>query len=77
MYNLLSDKLDIFEREVRKIRNKIVATLMNGALILSRYIFTKCKQYIHTDFVKSFRDLTLSMVGEIDKELELRRKLGN
>ena len=75
MYNLLSDKLDRFEREVRKLRNTIVAKLLTWQNLFGFYTFSKFKPYIHTEHLKRFRDAIKVMDGEIEKELELRKKI--
>ncbi len=75
MYNLLSDRLDRFEREVRKLRNTVVAKLLNWQNQFGFYTFAKFKPYIHTEHLKRFREAIKVMDGEIEKELELRKKI--
>lgn len=75
MYNLLSDKLDKFEREVRKVRNQIVAKFIFFFVKSTRYIFLKFKPYIHTENVKKFREIVQMMDVDCEKEVELRRKI--
>lgn len=57
MYNLLSDKLDKFEREVRKIRNSIVAKFIFSVIAITRFLFLKFKPYIHTENLRKFREI--------------------
>jgi hypothetical protein len=61
MYNLLSDKLERFEKEMRKVRNQIVAHLMYGLMGSSSWIFSKCKPYIHTEQLKKFKEMITRM----------------
>jgi hypothetical protein len=61
MYNLLSDKLDRFEREVRKVRNTVVAKIMFVIYSLGRFAFSRFKPYIHTENLRKFRELLVSM----------------
>lgn len=75
MYNLLSDKLDRFEREMRKVRNTIVAKVMSGAFRFSQWLFSKFKPYIHTDYLRKFNEMLGAFAVEIDKEMELRKKI--
>ena len=75
MYNLLSDRLDRFEREVRKIRNSIVAKFVFFAIHTARFFFLKFKAYIHTENVKKFREIVQMMDVDCEKEIELRRKI--
>jgi len=56
MYNLLSDKLDKFEREIRKVRNTIVAKLMFLMINSLQKLFLKFKPYIHTDILRKMRE---------------------
>jgi len=56
MYNLLSDKLDRFEREVRKFRNSVVAKIMCGLFKLGHFSFSHLKPYIHIDYLRSLRE---------------------
>ena len=75
MYNLLSDKLDRFEREVRKLRNGLVAKLMTATFTVSRWIFGRFKPYIHTDYLRAFRAMVDQLQTDIDAEVELRKKI--
>ncbi|CDW88212.1 UNKNOWN [Stylonychia lemnae] len=75
MYNLLSDRLDKFEREMRKIRNKIVALIVEYAMRFTFVLLIKFKPYIHTLTLKRFKENTQTQEKEIDRELELRKKL--
>lgn len=61
MYNLLSDKLDRFEREIRKIRNQIYGKLTSVFLTSGQYVFTKSRAYIHTELLRSFREQIAAM----------------
>eukprot|EP00347_Sterkiella_histriomuscorum_P023965 403332771 len=75
MYNLLSDKLDKFEREVRKIRNTIVAKFIFFVIHGTRFLFLKFKPYIHTDNLRKFRDIVQHLDVDCEREMELRRKI--
>jgi hypothetical protein len=77
MYNLLSDKLDRFEREIRKGRNKIFAWVLSSAFSLAQKTFKVSRPYIHTDILKKFKEDLENMHGEIENELELRKKIVN
>jgi len=59
MYNLLSDRLDKFEREIRKIRNKIVTYIIEYAMRLTFILLFKFKPYIHTLALRRFKENTL------------------
>lgn len=75
MYNLLSDKLDRFEREIRKIRNTVVAKFMFFMINSLQKLFLKFKPYIHTDILRKMRENINSIDGDFEKEIELRRKI--
>jgi hypothetical protein len=75
MYNLLSDKLDRFEREVRKLRNSIVAKFVFFVINGSRFVFLKFKPYIHTDNLRKYREVVQMIDVDCERELELRRKI--
>ena len=75
MYNLLSDKLEKFEKEMRRIRNQIVAKVMYACMSTSVWIFSKCKPYIHTEFLRKFKEMVTNMSEDIEREIELRKKL--
>ena len=75
MYNLLSDKLDKFEREVRKLRNQVFGRITTWVVRLAGWTLRKSRAYIHTDILKSFREYILGMSNEVESELELRRKI--
>lgn len=75
MYNLLSDKLDRFEREIRKSRNFCVTKLLSLAFSLCAYAFSTGKPYVHTATLKRFREQVVGLSGDVDKEMELRRKI--
>jgi hypothetical protein len=77
MYNLLSDKLDRFEKEIRRGRNRIFAKIMSSAFTLSNATFKVSKPYIHTDILKKFKERLETMLEEIDNELEMRKKIVN
>jgi hypothetical protein len=77
MYNLLSDKLDRFEKEIRRGRNRIFAKIMSSAFTLSNATFKVSKPYIHTDNLKKFKERLETMLEEIDNELEMRKKIVN
>lgn len=75
MYNLLSDKLDRFEREMRKIRNKIVGKTQHWLFMFNHWLFLNCKPYVHTEYLKAFRERIRTMDNDIEQELELRKKI--
>jgi hypothetical protein len=75
MYNLLSDKLDRFEREMRKVRNQIVGRSVHGLFWGVRWVFLAFKKYIHTDYVRAFRDIIRSIDDDIEAEFDLRKKI--
>lgn len=75
MYNLLSDKLDKFEREMRKIRNTIVAKFLFFVLYCCKWLVLKFKPYIHTENLRKFRETVQQLDNDIEKELELRKKI--
>lgn len=77
MYNLLSDKLDRFEKEIRRGRNKIFAKIMSSAFTLASATFKISRPYIHTDNLKRFKESLETMLAEIENELEIRRKIVN
>ena len=59
MYNLLSDKLDRFEREIRKGRNMFFGKLTKGFFAASFWFFRKSRAYLHTEILKNFKDQVL------------------
>ncbi|CDW75947.1 UNKNOWN [Stylonychia lemnae] len=75
MYNLLSDKLDKFEREMRKMRNTIVAKFMFFMTTTLHKQFLKLKPYIHTDNLRIMRENIKQIDNDFEKELELRKKI--
>ena len=75
MYNLLSDKLDRFEKEIRRGRNRIFAKIMSSAFTLAKATFKVSRPYIHTDNLKRFKESLETMLGEIESELEIRKKI--
>lgn len=75
MYNLLSDKLDAFEKEIRKARNKIFGKTTTFFFSIAHRCFKVSRPYIHTDLLKKFKENLLSMSTDVDSELEIRRKL--
>ena len=75
MYNLLSDKLDRFEREVRKVRNQLFGKTTSYFLKSGFWVLKKSRAYIHTERLKQFRELLTVMLGECELELDLRRKI--
>lgn len=77
MYNLLSDKLERFEKEIRRGRNKIFAKIMSVAFSLASATFKISRPYIHTDNLKRFKESLDKMLGEIENELEIRKKIQN
>lgn len=77
MYNLLSDKLERFEKEIRRGRNKIFAKIMSTAFTLASATFKISRPYIHTDNLKRFKESLDKMLGEIENELEIRKKIQN
>ena len=60
---------------MRKVRNTIVAKLMSGSFIVTTWLFSKFKPYVHTEYLKRFREVTFSMEEDIAGELELRKKI--
>lgn len=77
MYNLLSDKLDRFEREIRKVRNQVFGRMASATLISARWILSKSRAYVHTELLRSFRETLAKMHGEVEIELELRKKISS
>jgi hypothetical protein len=75
MYNLLSDKLDRFEREIRKVRNQVFGKVTGFFFAVAHYTFKRSKAFIHTDKLKRFRETLAEMHSEVDMELELRKKI--
>jgi hypothetical protein len=65
MYNLLSDKLDHFEKEIRRGRNKIFAKIMSSAFTLASSTLKISRPYIHTDNLKRFKESLEAMLSEI------------
>jgi restriction endonuclease Mrr len=76
MYNLLSDKLDRFEKEIRRVRNQLFGRVAGFFLRMARFVLKKSRAYLHSELLKNFKDLLQEMFGEIELELE-RRKKGN
>jgi hypothetical protein len=76
MYNLLSDKLDRFEKEIRRVRNKFFGKLAGIFLTMARYVLKKSRAYLHSDVIKGFKDILGEMYGEVEMELERRKKGG-
>ena len=66
MYNLLSDKLDRFEKEMRVIRNQIVGKSLFGLYVLFLWLFMKLKPYIHTEYLRSYKEKNI----EWDRNIE-------
>jgi hypothetical protein len=75
MYNLLSDKLDRFEREIRKARNKVFAAIMSGVLSLTLFCFKFSRPYIHTELLKQLKDRVALIHAGFEEEMELRKKI--
>lgn len=75
MYNLLSDKLDRFERQIRMVRNRILGKSVHLLFQFLNWFFVKCRPYIHTDYLKTFREMIKLMEGNIEAEFELRKKI--
>lgn len=66
MYNLLSDKLDKFEREIRKLRNVVVGKTVHFLFLFLHWLFRKCRPYIHTEYLKNFREKIKTMETDIE-----------
>ncbi len=75
MYNLLSDKLDRFEREMRKIRNMCAGKTMSWLFRLTHWFLKKCRPYIHTDYLKQFRERIVEVSIDVEQEFELRKRI--
>ena len=75
MYNLLSDKLDKFEKEIRRYRNKFFGKTTFLFFDLAHKCFNMSKPYIHTDLMKKFKEDLNSMLNDIEEEFDLRRKM--
>ena len=75
MYNLLSDKLDRFEKEIRKFRNRIFGKVCGIFLGAAHWIFKRSRAYVHTDLLKRFKERLSEMHLEVDMELDLRKKI--
>lgn len=76
MYNLLSDKLDRFEKEIRRVRNQFFGKTSRLFLTVAKYMLNKSRAYLHSDILKSSKDIIVEMLGEVEMELERRRKGG-
>lgn len=75
MYNLLSDRLDTFEKSIRRRRNQVLGRLTSWAFGLAHWSFRRSRAYIHTDLLKRFKEKLSEILIEVDMELELRRKI--
>lgn len=75
MYNLLSDRLDAFEKEIRKARNKIFGKTNSFFFSIAHNCFKLSRPYTHTDLLKKFKENLQLMLSEIDSELDIRRKM--
>jgi hypothetical protein len=75
MYNLLSDKLDRFEKEIRRYRNKFFGKTTFFFFNMAHQGFNISKPYIHTELLKTFKEDLTSMLNSIEEEFELRRKM--
>ena len=75
MYNLLSDQLDRFEKEIRRWRNKFFGKTTFLFFYLAHKCFNLSKPYIHTDFLKTFKEDLNSMLTSVEEEFDLRRKM--
>jgi hypothetical protein len=75
MYNLLSDKLDKFEKEIRRYRNKFFGKTTFLFFNLAHKCFDMSKPYIHTDLLKKFKEDLNAMLADIEEEFDLRRKM--
>lgn len=75
MYNLLSDRLDSFEKEIRRRRNQLFGRLATGFFFLAHFVFNKSRAYVHTDRLKFLKERLAELLIEVDMELELRRKI--
>jgi hypothetical protein len=75
LYNLISDKLEKFEKEIRRYRNKFFGKTTFLFFNLSHKCFNLSKPYIHTDLLKTFKEDLNSMLNSIEEEFELRRKM--
>ncbi len=75
MYNLLSDKLDKFEKEIRRYRNRFFGKTTFLFFNLAHQCFSLSKPYIHTDLLKKFKEDINSMLNDIEEEFDLRRKM--
>jgi hypothetical protein len=75
MYNLLSDRLDTFEKGIRRRRNQVLGRVTSLAFGLAHWSFRKSRAYIHTELLKRFKEKLSEILIEVDMELELRRKI--
>jgi len=77
MYNLLSDRLDTFEKGIRRWRNQSFGKITSLAFGLAHWCFRKSRAYIHTELLKRFKEKLSEILIEVDMETELRRKINS
>lgn len=77
MYNLLSDKLDRFEKEIRRVRNKFYGKVSKFFLRCAKYLFKSSRAYLHTDVLIEARQMIAEMKEHVEMELESRKRGAN
>jgi hypothetical protein len=75
MYNLLSDRLDTFEKGIRRRRNQFLGRVTSLAFGLAHWFLRKSRAYIHTELLKRLKEKLSEILIEVDMETELRRKI--
>jgi hypothetical protein len=75
LYNLVSDKLEGFEKGTRKVRNTILGKITIFFFGLAQSCFKLSKPYIHTELLKKLRENIANIQKDIKDEFDLRNKM--
>jgi hypothetical protein len=72
-FNLISDKLEKFEYQMRVGRNWVVQRIVEYSVKVSRFFFSISKPYLKTEYVKTLKEFLALIYSDMSKELLLRK----